>query len=49
MKKPKKKIALPRRQWQINPATRVKDSAKKYSRGKAKQNFKKSEDESPSE
>ncbi len=32
----KKKIAFPRRQWQINPATRVKDSAKKYSRAKAK-------------
>jgi len=34
VKKPKKKIALPRRQWQINPVTRVKDSG--YSRPRAK-------------
>jgi len=26
VQKPKKKIALPRRQWQINPSTRVKAS-----------------------
>lgn len=32
MKKAKKKIARPRRQWQINPATRVKTSAKQYER-----------------
>jgi hypothetical protein len=49
MKKPKKKIALPRRRWQINPTTRVKDSAKKYSRRKAKQNLKKLRDEGSSE
>ncbi|MBI3851297.1 MAG: hypothetical protein HY298_13635 [Verrucomicrobia bacterium] len=36
MKSKKKKVALPRRKWQINPATRVKDSAKKYSRPRAK-------------
>jgi len=32
MKKPKKKLALPRRSWQINPVTRVKESVKRYSR-----------------
>lgn len=34
VKAKKKKIAslLPRRQWQINPLTKVKDSAKRYSR-----------------
>jgi hypothetical protein len=37
MKKPqKKKVAFPRRSWQINPVTRVKSSAKKYSRPRAK-------------
>jgi hypothetical protein len=36
MKQKKKKVALPRRKWQINPATRVKESAKKYSRPRAK-------------
>jgi hypothetical protein len=37
MKKPqKKKVAFPRRSWQINPVTRVKASAKKYSRPSAK-------------
>jgi hypothetical protein len=37
MKKPaKKKVAFPRRTWQINPATRVKNSAKKYSRRRVK-------------
>jgi hypothetical protein len=39
VKKPKKKIALPRRRWQINPSTRVKASAKVYSREMAKQNL----------
>jgi len=29
-KKRKKKLAFPRRQWQINPATRVKASAKNF-------------------
>jgi hypothetical protein len=38
VKKPKKKIALPRRKWQINPSTRVKASAKIYSRAESKQN-----------
>lgn len=38
-KKAKKKIALPRRQWQINPFTRVKGSAKTYSRAKSKQDL----------
>jgi hypothetical protein len=37
MKPPKKKkLALPRRQWKISPVTRVKASAKKYKRPKAK-------------
>jgi len=36
MKQKKKKVALPRRKWQINPATRVKESARKYSRPRAK-------------
>jgi hypothetical protein len=35
-KSKKKKLALPRRQWQINPVTRVKESEKKYSRARAK-------------
>jgi hypothetical protein len=32
----KKKLALPRRQWKISPVTRVKSSAKKYARPRAK-------------
>jgi hypothetical protein len=36
VKKKKKKIALPRRQWQINPVTRVKPSAKTYARSRVK-------------
>ena len=36
VKKKKKKVALPRRQWQINPVTRVKPSARAYSRLRAK-------------
>jgi hypothetical protein len=45
MKKPqKKKVAFPRRSWQINPVTRVKESAKKYSRLRAKQILKKSDE-----
>jgi hypothetical protein len=35
-KKAEEKIGFSRRQWQINPATRVKDSAKKYSRPRLK-------------
>jgi len=45
MKKPKKKVALPRRTWQINPVTRVKDSAKKFSRPRVKQDLRKSNEE----
>jgi hypothetical protein len=42
MKKPsKKKVALPRRTWHINPVTRVKDSRKKYSRPRIKSDLKK--------
>jgi hypothetical protein len=41
----KKKIALPRRQWQINPSTRVKASAKVYSRAKTKQDLRKPKNE----
>jgi hypothetical protein len=44
-KKAKKKIALPRRQWQINPFTRVKSSAKIYSREKSKQDLQKPKNE----
>jgi hypothetical protein len=36
MKAKKKKLALPRRQWTINPVTRVKESGKKYSRPRVK-------------
>ena len=32
MKSKKKKIALPRRRWQMNPVERVKESAKVYDR-----------------
>ena len=37
---------MPRKSWAINPVTRVKESEKKYSRGKSKENFKKELDES---
>ncbi len=43
MKSKKKKVAFPRRAWQINPVTRVKSSAKKYSRPRVKQDLKKEE------
>ena len=36
MKKPKKRILLPRRNWTINPVTRVRKSAKLYSRRRVK-------------
>jgi hypothetical protein len=36
MKKKKKKVVFPRRTWQIKPVTRVKDSAKQYSRRRVK-------------
>ena len=49
MKKPaknsKKKIAFPRRRWQINPSTRVEESSKRYSRLKAKAQARQSLDE----
>jgi hypothetical protein len=41
----KKKVALPRRFWQINPVTRVKESAKGYSRPRTKQILRKQEDQ----
>ena len=41
MKLKKKKVAFPRRTWQISPVTRVKDSAKKYSRPRVKQDLQK--------
>ena len=44
MKSKKKKVAFPRRTWQINPVTRVKDSAKKYSRPRVKQDLQKSDE-----
>jgi hypothetical protein len=39
MKKVKKKLALPRRTWTINPVTRVKESSKKFSRARVKRNL----------
>ncbi len=36
MKSKKKKIAMPRRRWQMNPVERVKESAKVYDRRTAK-------------
>ena len=38
MKAKKKKLALPRRQWKINPVTRVKQSGKSYPRPRVKRN-----------
>jgi hypothetical protein len=40
----KKKFAMPRRTWQINPVTRVKDSAKNYSRPRANQDLQKQDE-----
>jgi hypothetical protein len=45
MKLEKKKVAFPRRTWQINPVTRVKESSKKYSRPCVKQDLKKQKEE----
>lgn len=45
MKAKKKKLALPRRQWKINPVTRVKASGKKYIRPRAKHHAKTYEEE----
>jgi hypothetical protein len=42
----KKKRPVPRKTWSINPVTRVKESQKKYARGKAKKDFRKELDES---
>jgi hypothetical protein len=36
VKKPRKKVAFPRRRWVINPVTRVKASRKTYERPRAK-------------
>ncbi|HEY1718912.1 MAG TPA: hypothetical protein VGH42_11565 [Verrucomicrobiae bacterium] len=44
MKTKKKKVAFPRRTWQINPVTRVKESSKKYSRSCVKQDLQKEND-----
>jgi hypothetical protein len=41
----KKKVARPRRSWQINPVTRVKASARNYQRAKVKQRFRTQKDE----
>jgi len=41
----KKKIAFPRRRWQINPSTRVEESSKRYSRPKAQSEVRQSLDE----
>jgi len=41
MKSKKKNVAFPRRTWQINPVTRVKESAKKYFRPRARRNLQK--------
>jgi hypothetical protein len=43
MKSKKKKVAFPRRTWQINPVTRVKESFRKYSRARSKDNLRKQE------
>jgi hypothetical protein len=37
----KKKVAFPQRTWQIKPVTRVKKSAKQYSRPRVKSDLKK--------
>jgi hypothetical protein len=44
MKPKKKKLALPRRKWTINPATRVKESDTKYSRPRVKGQVRKYEE-----
>ena len=44
-KKAKKKIAFPRRRWQINSSTRMEESSKRYSRPKAKSQDRQSQDE----
>jgi hypothetical protein len=44
MKSKKKEVAFPRRTWQINPVTRVKESAKRYSRPRSKQGLRKQDE-----
>ena len=44
-KKSKKKIAIPRRRWQINPSMRVEESSKHYFRPKTKQQDRQPQDE----
>ncbi|MDC0144821.1 hypothetical protein OAK45_09875 [Verrucomicrobia bacterium] len=44
-KKLKKKIAFPRRRWQINPSTRVEEPFMRYSRPKLKANARRLLDE----
>ncbi len=41
----KKKMAIPRRRWQINPVERVQSSVRSYSRPEAKQQQRESRDE----
>ena len=41
MKAKKKKLTLPRRQWTINPVTRVKGSARKYDRARVRRQSRK--------
>jgi hypothetical protein len=41
MKKGKKTLVLPRRSWTINPVTRVKESAKKFSRARVQRDSQK--------
>jgi hypothetical protein len=45
VKPKKKKLSLPRRTWQINPVTRVKESSKKYSRPRVKREIPKVEND----
>ena len=44
-KKAKKKIAFPRRRWQINPSIRAEETSKRYFRPKTKQQDRQSQDE----
>jgi hypothetical protein len=45
VKAKKKKLALPRRRWQINPVTRVTPSRRAYSRPRAKQDLHKDDEQ----
>jgi hypothetical protein len=44
-KKPKKRIALPRRQWQINRVTRMNASAEECLRPRARQEWQQSDED----